>query len=149
MQRLMGRSPWTGCPLGRDARVPLPEAEAGASARARAPAPRSAANGTGLSQAVIPLAPCCRVAGGVCPPVNVASESYTEAGSITRLKEGTIMLYVGFPRILGGMSGVLKLLKGPGLGVPQYNLITRDPGADPVDAVAAILPDFAVARPLD
>ena len=30
---LVGRSPWTGCPLGQDALVPLPEAEAGASAR--------------------------------------------------------------------------------------------------------------------
>src|SRR5450759_1840886 len=36
-----------------------------------------------------PFVPGC---GGVCPPVNVMSESYTDVGSITRLKEGTIMV---------------------------------------------------------
>src|ERR1017187_10482435 len=36
-----------------------------------------------------PLWPSC---GGVCPPVNVVSESYVQVGSITRLKEGITML---------------------------------------------------------
>ena len=42
-----------------------------------------------MAHAAIPLLACC---GGVCPPVNVVIESHAHVGSITRLKEGTIML---------------------------------------------------------